>query len=154
MSIDETTTSETLFYFLVGPLFASSLLTRLHIMMTTMLGLTLLTLVAIIVVIQRLRPLSTKLSSNDLNSIHDNHCSSPGDENNGQTSALTLSSKNCYLALVQNDDEQHDCLLEKKSATKRTLNHNSNADLVNSTVYYDTSSTNIVCVSDEQHRTA
>ena len=102
-------------YFVVGPLFASLLLTRLHIMMTTMLGLTILTLIAIVIVIKRLRPPSGKSSSADLKTAHADRSSSPEDDSDEPASALPLSSKKSYIALVQQDDEQSDCLLNKNS---------------------------------------
>ena len=59
-----------LFFFLVGPLFASLLLNRLHIMMTTMLTVTVFTLIAIFFVIKRLRPLAKQTPLENLKDLH------------------------------------------------------------------------------------
>lgn len=53
---DENSLSFLIFLFVVGPIFAAALLTRLHIMMTTMLTLTFFTLIALFFVLKRLRP--------------------------------------------------------------------------------------------------
>ncbi len=147
----------------VGPLFASALLNRLHIMMTTMLSLTLVTLVALFFVLKRLRPLSQKSVGNEIKDAnHDlNHSSSVEDDSDEP--ALPLSSKNCYVTLVQHDDEQNEYLCNKtskrNSLTKRLSNNlNSNLDSqrrspTNNSLHFDTSSTNVLCLPDEQHRT-
>ncbi|UJR30895.1 hypothetical protein I4U23_018405 [Adineta vaga] len=93
---------------IVGPLFASSLLNRLHIMMATMLALIFLTSIAILIVIKRLRPSTEKTETDDLedinNNIH-NRTSSPKNDTNQSPSGLILSSKNSYVTLIQHDDD-------------------------------------------------
>ncbi|UJR15724.1 hypothetical protein I4U23_002659 [Adineta vaga] len=132
---------------IIGPIFAAALLNRLHIMMTTMLVLTVLTLIALFFILKRLRPLSLKSDVSDRNDTNNNilnNSSSIEDENDD--SALPLSSKNCYVTLVQHDDEQNESLYNKNSK----CNSSSNLD---SQRRYDTSSTNVLCLSDEQNRT-
>ena len=138
-----------------GPLFASSLLNRLHIMMTTMLILTIFSLLAIFVVIKRLLPSTKKSSSNEIRDTHNNHSSSLEDDSDESASALALasSSKNCYVTLVQHDDEQHTFLDKQTSLIKRSSNNITNGEPTNASLRYDTSSTNVICESDEQHRT-
>jgi hypothetical protein len=120
-------------------------------MMTTMLTLTLLTLIAILIFVKRLRPSSKKPPLNDLkdannNTTTRNHSSSLEDE---PISTSALPSKNCYVTLAQHDDEQNDYLLKKSnSLTKRLSNENSNGDIKNQ----DASSTNIIHLSDEQNQ--
>jgi hypothetical protein len=111
---------------IVGPLFAASLLNRLHLMMTTMLVLTVLTLIAIFFVLKRLHATSKQVPSNDLKDANNhNHSSSLEDE---PISTSALPSKNCYVTLVQHDDEQID--QELNSLTKHVSNH-SNDNLQN-----------------------
>ncbi|CAF0906004.1 unnamed protein product [Adineta ricciae] len=132
---------------IIGPIFAAALLTRLHIMMTTMLTLTFFTLIALFFVLKRLRPLSDLNNSSDRKdptSPSLKKSSSIADDN--EDTALPLSSKNCYITLVQQDDEQKPCLSKKNSKC------NSSSNLV-SQLRYDTSSTNVLCVSDDQNRT-
>ena len=123
-------------------------------MMTTMLGLTILTLIAIFFVIQRLRPSTEKSSSTDLKTTNDEHSSSLEDDSDEPASALALSSKKCYITLVQHDDEDEEdnYLSEKPSICKPRTNLNGNNDGFNATSRYPTSSTNIICQSDEQHQ--
>lgn len=116
---------------LVGPIFASSLLNRLHIMMTTMLTLTLLTSIAILIVIRRLRPLAEQIQkdgSEDINNNkHNHHILSSKTDNNQSELGLILSSKNSYTTLIQHDDD--DVFLSTKSQSNgdhlqhRTSNH-------------------------------
>lgn len=128
--------------FLVGPLFASALINRLHIMMTTMLSLTLIILIALLFVLKRLRPLSQKISTNETKDTNNNSSI----EDDSDEPALPLSSKNCYVTLVQHDDEQNDYSYKRNSLTKRT-SHNPDSPR------FDTSSTNVLCLSDDQQRT-
>ncbi len=120
--------------------------------MTTMLALTALTLIAIFIVVKRLRPTLKKPPLTDVKDTHNNNHSSSIEDEPISTSALP--SKNCYVTLVQHDDEQNDYSLVKKqnSLTKRLSNNNSNGDISNQSLRYDTSSTNILCLSDEQNR--
>ena len=123
-------------FFIVGPLFASSLLNRLHIMMVTMLIVTLLTLIAIFIVVKRLRPSSEKTSSDDIEETDNhNHNHSLSLRNDTNESALVLPSpsKNSYVTLVQHDDGQTDDFSNKNSKhdslTKRSSNKISNGDI-------------------------
>jgi len=148
---------------IIGPIFASSLLNRLHIMMTTMLGFTVLTLIALFFVLNRLRPLSQKTISDETKDANNNLNNSSSIEDDSDESALPLSSKNCYVTLVQHDDEQDEYLYNKNSRqnslTKRLSNNlTTNLDpqirsSTNNSLRFDTSSTNVLCLSDEQHRT-
>ncbi|CAF3417874.1 unnamed protein product [Rotaria sp. Silwood1] len=150
------------FLFIVGPIFASTLLNRLHIMMTTMLGLTLFTLIALFIVLKRLRPLSHQSTSDEIKDANNNLNNSSSMEDDSDEPALPLSSKNCYVTLVQHDDEQNDYIVNKNSKfnslTKRLSNSlTTNLDSQirsssNNTYRYDTSSTNVLYVSDEQNR--
>ncbi|CAF2372324.1 unnamed protein product [Rotaria sp. Silwood2] len=145
-----------------GPIFASSLLNRLHIMMTTMLGLTIFTLIALFIVLKRLRPLSQKPTSDEIKDANNNLNNTASMEDDSDEPALPLSSKNCYVTLVQHDDEQNEYLYNKNSKynslTKRlsnSLTTNLDSQLrssTNNTHRYDTSSTNVLYVSDEQNR--
>lgn len=139
---------------IVGPLFASSLLTRLHIMMTTMLGLTLLTLIAIFIVIKRLRPISEKSLATDLQARRDDRSSSLEDDSDEPGSVLALSSKKCYITLVQHDDDDEDDEKHDKYVVERpsTGKSRSNNDGCVTTTRNRLSSTNIVCESDEQQQ--
>ena len=133
--------------YIVGPLFASSLLNRLHIMMTAMIILTVFTLITIFIVLKRLRTSTQKTPLSNTKDTHiNNHNSSTEDDNDKP--ALPLSSKNCYTTLEHHDDEANDCLL-----IKRTSIQNSNGDIQNQSLQYDTSSTNGLCLSDEQNQT-
>ena len=69
-------------------------------------------------------------------------------------STSALPSKNCYITLVQHDDEQNDYLPDRKtnSLIKRLSSNTSNGDIQNLSPRYDTSSTNVLCLSDEQNR--
>ncbi|CAF0774850.1 unnamed protein product [Adineta steineri] len=117
---------------IVGPLFASSLLQRLHIMMTVMLILTILTLIAICIVIKRLRPLSKNLPSNDIENIHNNnHNLSSKNDNNEIDSTMIISSKNSYVTLIQHDDDLSNKNFKSKSPKKHLSNHNSNGEIQN-----------------------
>jgi hypothetical protein len=122
-------------------------------MMTAMLTLTFLTLIAIFFVVKRLRPLSKNTSLNDIKNAHNNNHNHSSSLENEPVLTSTLPLKNCYITLVPND-EQNDYLLEKKSnsSLKRLSINNSNDDLQNQSLQYDTSSTNILCLSDEQNR--
>jgi hypothetical protein len=132
-------------------------------MMTTMLTLTLLTLVALFFVLKRLRPLSQKPILNETKDANNNLNNSSSIEDDSDEPALPLSSKNCYITLVQHDDEQNEYLYNKNSKpnslTKRLSNNlTTNLDLqrrspTNNSIHFDTSSTNVLCLSDEQHRT-
>jgi hypothetical protein len=141
---------------IIGPLFASALLNRLHIMMTTMLSLTVLTLIALFFVLKRLRPLSQKVEIKDENNDLNNSSSV---EDDSDEPALPLSSKNCYVTLVQHDDEQNEYLCNKtskrNSITKRLSNNldSQRRSPTNNSLHFDTSSTNVLCLPDEQHRT-
>ena len=122
-------------------------------MMTTMLGLTLLTLTAILISIKRLRPISEKSSSTDLQATGDDRSSSLGDDSDEPASALALPSKKCYITLVQHDDDEDDneekrdqYVLEKTANGKAR----SNNDGFTGTTRYRTSSTNVICQSDDQ----
>ncbi|CAF3371462.1 unnamed protein product [Rotaria sp. Silwood1] len=147
---------------IIGPIFASTLLNRLHIMMTTMLGLTLFTLIALFIVLKRLRPLSHQSTSDEIKDANNNLNNSSSMEDDSDEPALPLSSKNCYVTLVQHDDEQNDYIVNKNSKfnslTKRLSNSlTTNLDSQirsssNNTYRYDTSSTNVLYVSDEQNR--
>lgn len=131
-------------------------------MMTTMLLLTLITLTALLIILKRLRPLSERMKTAKTKDANNNlnNCSSV--ENEADEAALPLSSKNCYVTLVQHDDEQNECLYNKSSKrnslTKR-LTNNSNTNLdgptcstSNNELRFDTSSTNVVCLSEELQR--
>ncbi|CAF0940031.1 unnamed protein product [Rotaria sp. Silwood1] len=112
---------------IVGPLFASLLLNRLHIMMATMLILTSFTLIAILTVVQRLRPQSQENLSNEIKDLHNNsdhnHSLSIEHDNNEQRSSL--SSKNCYVTLVQQDDDRsRNNTCQNSSLTKNLSNNN------------------------------
>lgn len=76
--------------------------------MTTMLILTSLTLIAILIVLKRLRTTPQKNLSSDVIDTNNNknHLSSTEPDGNEQASALL--SKNCYVTLTQNDDEQNE----------------------------------------------
>ncbi|CAF1237531.1 unnamed protein product [Rotaria magnacalcarata] len=132
---------------IVGPLFASLLLNRLHIMMTAMLVLTLLTLVAILIVIKRLRPSLQKVVSNEIKDANNNISSLEPDVNE-QKSALL--SKNCYVTLVQHDDN-----CAANSSTKDLSNNNthSRSDIQSQSQLIDNNSINALCQSDEQTHT-
>lgn len=145
---------------IIGPIFASSLLHRLHIMMTTMLSVTLLTLIALFFVLKRLRPISEKSSSDETKNLNENSKKDSSAEDDSDEPVLALpTSKNCYVTLVQHDDETNEYLPNKvskqNSLTKRL---SSNFDLqrhspTNNSLRFDTSSTNVLCLSDEQQRT-
>ena len=147
---------------LVGPIFASSLLNHLHIMMTTMLGLILFTLIALFCILKRLRSLSHTKTSNEIKDANNNLNNNSSVEDDSDEPALALSSKNCYITLVQHDDEQKECLYNKNSKcnsfTKRlsnSLSTNSDSPVrpaTNNLLRYDTSSTNILCLSEEQNQ--
>lgn len=115
-----------------------------------MLALTFFTLITIFIVVKRLRPLSKNIPSNDIKDAHNNnhnHSSSLEDE---PILIPTSPTKNCYVTLVQHDDEQNEYLINKKSnsLTKRLSNNNSDGDIHR----FDTSSMNILCLSDEQYQ--
>ena len=95
-----------LFFEIVGPLFAASLLNHLHLMMTTMLLLTLLTLISIFFVLKRLRSPSKQTPSKDRKEPHDNNNNHTPLLENQSLSTSGVPSKNCYVTLVQHDDEQ------------------------------------------------
>jgi hypothetical protein len=120
-------------------------------MMTTMLTVTIFTLITIFIVLKRLLPPSQKTPSNDTKDAHNNnnnHSSSIEDDSD-EPASLPLSSKNCYITLVQHDDDT----TNDYSLTKRVSNQNSNGDIQNQSPRYDTSSTNnVLCLSDEQNR--
>jgi hypothetical protein len=120
-------------------------------MMTTMLTVTIFTLITIFIVLKRLLPPSQKPPSNDTKDAHNNnnnHSSSIEDDSD-EPASLPLSSKNCYITLVQHDDDT----TNDYSLTKRVSNQNSNGDIQNQSPRYDTSSTNnVLCLSDEQNR--
>ncbi len=125
-------------------------------MMTTMLSLTVLTLIALFFVLKRLRPLSQKTETQNENADLNNSSSI---EDDSDEPALPLSSKNCYVTLVQHDDEQNEYLCNKTSK-RNSLNKrlSNNVDTqrrspTNSSLHFDTSSTNVLCFPDEQHRT-
>jgi uncharacterized protein YpmS len=126
-------------------------------MMTTMLCLTILTLIAIFFVLKRLHPQTKQTPLNDIKDTHNNthnHTSLLKDDIEEPIST-SASSKNCYIALVQQDDEQNDYLLNENSLTKCSSNNknHSNGDIQNQSLRYDTSSTNVLCLSDEHNRT-
>jgi hypothetical protein len=107
-------------------------------MMTTMLALTVLTLIAIFIVVKRLRSLSKNIPLNDIKDAHNNDDNNHSSSNEDEPVLIsTLPSKNCYVTLVQHDDDQNEYLLEKKS------DNHSNGD----SFQYDKS------LSDEQDRT-
>ncbi|CAF1235078.1 unnamed protein product [Adineta ricciae] len=115
---------------IVGPIFASSLLNRLHIMMTAMLILTLFTSISILIVIRRLLPLAEQTQTDGLedinNNIHNHHILSSKTDNNQSELGLILPSKNSYTTLIQHDDD--DVFLRTKSQSNgdrqhRTSNH-------------------------------
>lgn len=153
--------------FLVGPLFASALFNREHIMMSSMLGLTLFTSIALLFVLNRLRPLSQQSKKNEskseINDLNNNTTKNSLGEDDSDESALPLSSKNRYVTLVQHDDEQKTYLSNRtsksNSLTKRLSNNLTSSldspkqSLSNHSLRFDTSSTNVLCMSDEQHRT-
>lgn len=115
---------------IIGPLFASSLLNHLHIMMTTMLALICLTLIAILIAIKRLRPLNKENPSNDKNLRHNEIKSSIEDQ---KLLTSTNSTKNCYVTLIQQEDEQNECL-------------------VNSTTNQQPNTSNLFSISNDQIR--
>jgi hypothetical protein len=126
-----------------------------------MLTLTLVTLIALAFVIQRLRPLSEKLVPTENKDANNNLRPSSSMENDSNPSSSGLSSKNCYVTLVQHEDEQKPYVYQKngKSTTvnKYTSNtvddhHQTHTPSTNCD-RFDMSSTNILCLSDEQHRT-
>lgn len=125
-----------------------------------MLILTSITLIALIFVIQRLRPLSEKngtVESKDANNNLNPH--SLRDEE-AEQSIAPGTSKNSYVVLVQQDDEQNHSLLQRNSKTnslKKLTTNNSDGNQRpapnNHSPRFDTSSTNILCLSDDQQRT-
>jgi hypothetical protein len=84
-------------------------------MMTTMLVLTVLTLIALFFVLKRLRPLSQKTLQDEKKDANNNLNNSSSVEDDSDEPALPLSSKNCYVTLVQHDDEQNQYLCNKNS---------------------------------------
>lgn len=128
-------------------------------MMTAMLAFTIVTLIALLFVLKRLRPLSQKNTTNEVKDATNNSSI----EDDSDEPALPLSSKNCYVTLVQHDDEQNEYLYNKNSKqnslTKRLSNNlTTSLDLqrhspTNNSIHFDTSSTNVLCLSDDQHRT-
>ena len=129
-------------------------------MMTTMLVLTLITLIALFFVIKRLRPLSTKaVVVTEIKDANNNLNITSAMDDEGNESGLPLSSKNCYVTLVQHDDEQSECLCAKnsrgQSLTKRlsnTLADSQARSSPNGSLRFDKSSTNVLCFPDEQQR--
>lgn len=130
-------------------------------MMTAMLVLTLIILIALFIVLNRLRPLSEKTACDEVKDANNNlNNGSPVED--ADEPALPLSSKNCYVTLVQHDDDQNEHLCNKNSKynslTKRLSNSlttnldSQNRTSTNTTHRYDTSSTNVLCLSDEQNR--
>ena len=110
-----------------------------------MLALTSLTLVALICVIRRLRPLSEKHPSTNNTDANNNLNKNISVDENIDQSALPLSSKNCYIILVQSPDKENGSSnLKSTSAVKRSS--------LNNSLRFDTSSTNILCQSDDQQR--
>ncbi|CAF0748194.1 unnamed protein product, partial [Didymodactylos carnosus] len=99
---------------IVGPLFASALLNRLHIMMTTMLSMTFLTLMLIFLILRRLIP----LKNNDKDRVTTTNNNSL--EENGEEIAFPLSNNNnhCYVPLCRDDDgtDEESCQLLKNSS--------------------------------------
>ena len=147
---------------IIGPIFASSLFGHLHIMMTTMLSVTLLTLIALFFVLKRLRPLSQRTPTNETKDIDENSKKNSSGEDSGDEPGVVplSSSKNCYVTLVQHDDEAaNEYLCNKNSKTNSlTKRLSNNFDLqrrspTNNSLRFDTSSTNVLCLSDEQQRT-
>lgn len=126
---------------IIGPIFASSLLDRLHFMMTTMLILTSMTLVALIFVLRRLRPLSEKLPSNETKDANNNVNVHSSINDKSDPTPIVLSSKNCYVTLEQDDEQMEPCL---KRITKTNSDGNPHR--------FNTSSTNVLCLSDDQQR--
>lgn len=89
-------------------------------MMTTMLVLIVLTLIVILIAIKRLRPVSQQTPAKDLKeTCTNNHLHNSSPENQPLTNSA-VPSKNCYVTLVQHDDEQNDYLLERR---KPSSNH-------------------------------
>jgi hypothetical protein len=127
-------------------------------MMTTMLAFTFLTLIALFFVLKRLCPLSQTTKINELKDANNNLNHSSSIEDDSDESALPLSSKNCYVTLIQHDDEQNQYLYNKNSKNNSLTKRLSNIDSqrcspTNNSLHFDTSSTNILCLSDEQQRT-
>ncbi len=124
-----------------------------------MLALTLITLIALFFVLKRLRPLSQKAAANEIKDANNNLNNSSSIEDDSDEPALPLSSKNCYVTLVQHDDEQNGYLYNKNSKPSLLTKHLSNNlttnldSQTNNSLHFDTSSTNILCLSDEQNRT-
>lgn len=76
--------------------------------MTTMLTLICFALIAILIVIQRLRPLNKENTSNEKTIRHNEIKSSIDDQKLLPSTNLT---KNCYVTLIQQEDEPNECLL-------------------------------------------
>jgi len=121
-----------------------------------MLAFTFFTLIALFFVLKRLRPLSQTTIINEIKDLNNNSSSI---EDDSDESALPLSSKNCYVTLVQHDDEQNQYLYNKNSKHNSLTKRLSNTLTTNidsqrcSPLHFDTSSTNVLCLSDEQQRT-
>ena len=90
-------------------------------MMTTMLGLTFFTLIALFFVLKRLRPLSQKVISNELKDPNDTLNNSSSVEDDSDEPAVSLPSKNYYVTLVQHDDEQNEFLCNNKNSKRNSL---------------------------------
>jgi hypothetical protein len=102
-------------------------------MMTTMLALTLLTLLALFFILKRLRPLSQKPVINEIKDEENNTLNNSSSiEDDSDEPTVSLPTKSCYVTLVQHTDEQNEYLCNKNR--------------------YDTSSTNVLCLPDEQQR--
>ena len=109
-------------------------------------------------ILKRLRPLSHTKTSNKIKDANNNINNNSSVEDDSNEPALPLSSKNCYITPVQHDNEQKECLYNKNSKchsfTKR-LSTNSDSPVrlaTNNLLRYDTSSTNILCLSEEQNQ--
>ncbi|CAF0927002.1 unnamed protein product [Didymodactylos carnosus] len=153
---------------IIGPLFASVLLNRLHIMMTILLCMTVLTLIFIFLVLRRLIPMTNNVEK------HINNSNNLVEEN-GQQIAFPLSNNNnnCYVTLSRDDNghDEENCKLLNNSSTllstsisdsiereKKSNEINEECRTRSPTIShsnvgsskFDTSSTNYICqLSDE-----
>jgi hypothetical protein len=121
-------------------------------MMTTMLALTLLTLLALFFILKRLRPLSQKPVINEIKDEENNTLNNSSSiEDDSDEPTVSLPTKSCYVTLVQHTDEQNEYLCNKNSKRNSLTKRLSN-NLDSHINRYDTSSTNVLCLPDEQQR--
>lgn len=118
-----------------------------------MLTLTVLTLIALVFVLQRLRPLSQKPLPVESKDANNNLNSSLPPVDDLDESAVSLTSKNRYITLVQHDDEPQKNA-QSNSLVKRLPSNldGEQRSSANTSLHFGTSSTNILCLSDDTHR--